>query len=157
MYNNNMKEKNNAAWESHEKRLNDKIFLILLIIVSLAFVYRVFVYDPFFDPDTLFVKANKVMSNTDAIKIDDKIIKFNIASRIIKTERAEDEYTDTKEVLLLNDAGREIGKAKLSKLNGEDVIRVFKYEFKVELLNESAKEWTINWIENYIILKKRTL
>ena len=129
-----MKEKNNAAWESHEKRLNDKIFLILLIIVSLAFVYRVFVYDPFFNPDILFVKANKVMSNTDAIKIDDKIIKFNIASRIIKTERAEDEYTDTKEVLLLNDAGRKIGKAKLSKFNGEDVIRVFKNEFKVELL-----------------------
>lgn len=135
-----MKEKNNAAWESHEKRLNDKIFLILLIIVSLAFVYRVFVYDPFFNPDTLFVKANKVMSNTDAIKIDDKIIKFNIVSRIIKTERAEDDYTDTKEVLLLNDAGRKIGKAKLSKLNGEDVIRVFKHEFKVELLNESAKK-----------------
>ena len=134
-----MKEKNNAAWESHEKRLNDKIFLIVLIIVLLAFVYRVFVYDPFFNPDTLFIKANKVMSNTDAIKIDDKIIKFNIASRIIKTERAEDEYTDTKEVLLLNDAGRKIGKAKLSKLNGEDVIRVFKNEFKVELLNESAK------------------
>ena len=135
-----MKEKSNAAWESHEKRLNDKIFLILLIIVSLAFVYRVFVYDPFFNPDTLFVKANKVMSNTDAIKIDDKIIKFNIVSRIIKTERAEDEYSDTKEVLLLNDAGRKIGKAKLSKLNGEDVIRVFKNEFKVELLNESAKK-----------------
>ena len=139
-----MKEKNNAAWESHEKRLNDKIFLIVLIIVLLAFVYRVFVYDPFFNPDTLFVKANKVMSNTDAIKIDDKIIKFNIASRIIETERAEDEYTDTKEVLLLNDAGREIGKAKLSKFNGEDVIRVFKNEFKVELLNESAKKWNKN-------------
>ncbi len=134
-----MKEKNNAAWESHEKRLNDKIFLILLIIVLLAFVYRVFVYDPFLNPDTLFVKANKVMSNTDAIKIDDKIIKFNIASRIIETERDEDEYSDTKEVLLLNDAGREIGKAKLSKFNGEDVIRVYKNEFKVELLNESAK------------------
>ena len=134
-----MKEKNNAAWESHEKRLNDKIFLILLIIVLLAFVYRVFVYDPFLNPDTLFVKANKVMSNTDAIKIDDKIIKFNIASRIIETERDEDEYSDTKEVLLLNDAGRKIGKAKLSKFNGEDVIRVFKNEFKVELLNESAK------------------
>lgn len=135
-----MKEKNNAAWESHEKRLNDKIFLILLIIVLLAFAYKVFVYDPFLNPDTLFVKANKVMSNTDAIKIDDKIIKFNIVSRIIKTERAEDEYSDTKEVLLLNDAGRKIGKAKLSKLNGEDVIRVFKNEFKVELLNESAKK-----------------
>lgn len=135
-----MKEKNNAAWESHEKRLNDKIFLIVLIIALLAFAYRVFVYDQYFNPDTLFLKADKVMSNTDAIKIDDKIIKFNIASRIIKTERAEDEYTDTKEVLLLNDAGREIGKAKLSKLNGEDVIRVFKHEFKVELLNESAKK-----------------
>ena len=135
-----MKEKNNAAWESHEKRLNDKIFLILLIIVLLAFAYRVFVYDPFFNPDTLFLKADKVMSNTDAIKIDDKIIKFNIASRIIETERAEDEYSDTKEILLLNDAGREIGKAKLSKFNGEDVIRVFKNEFKVELLNESAKK-----------------
>ena len=135
-----MKEKNNAAWESHEKRLNDKIFLILLIIVLLAFAYRVFVYDPFFNPVTLFVKADKVMSNTDAIKIEDKIIKFNIASRIIETERAEDEYTDTKEVLLLNDAGKKIGKAKLSKLNGEDVIRVFKHEFKVELLNESAKK-----------------
>lgn len=135
-----MSEKNNAAWESHEKRLNDKIFLIVLIIVLLAFVYRVFVYDPFFNPDTLFVKANKVMSNTDAIKIDDKIIKFNIASRIIETERAEDEYSDTKEILLLNDAGRKIGKAKLSKFNGEDVIRVFKHEFKVELLNESAKK-----------------
>lgn len=135
-----MKEKNNAAWESHEKRLNDKIFLILLIIVLLAFAYRVFVYDLFFNPVTLFVKADKVMSNTDAIKIEDKIIKFNIVSRIIKTERAEDEYTDTKEILLLNDAGREIGKAKLSKLNGEDVIRVFKNEFKVELLNESAKK-----------------
>lgn len=142
-----MKEKNNAAWESHEKRLNDKIFLILLIIVSLAFAYRVFVYDPFFNPVTLFVKANKVMSNTDAIKIDDKIIKFNIVSRIIKTERAEDEYTDTKEVLLLNDAGRKIGKAKLSKFNGEDVIRVFKNEFKVELLNESAKL-------NFLLLKE---
>lgn len=136
-----MKEKNNAAWESHEKRLNDKIFLILLIIVSLAFVYRVFVYDQYFNPVTLFVKADKVMSNTDAIKIDDKIIKFNIASRIIETERAEDEYSDTKEILLLNDAGRKIGKAKLSKFNGEDVIRVFKHEFKVELLNESAKKW----------------
>lgn len=135
-----MKEKNNAAWESHEKRLNDKIFLIVLIIALLAFAYRVFVYDQYFNPDTLFLKADKVMSNTDAIKIDDKIIKFNIVSRIIKTERAEDEYTDTKEVLLLNDAGREIGKAKLSKLNGEDVIRVFKNEFKVELLNESAKK-----------------
>lgn len=135
-----MKEKNNAAWESHEKRLNDKIFLILLIIVSLAFVYRVFVYDQYFNPVTLFVKADKVMSNTDAIKIDDKIIKFNIVSSTIKTERAEDEYTDTKEVLLLNDAGRKIGKAKLSKFNGEDVIRVFKNEFKVELLNESAKK-----------------
>ena len=135
-----MKEKNNAAWESHEKRLNDKIFLIVLIIALLAFAYRVFVYDQYFNPDTLFLKADKVMSNTDAIKIDDKIIKFNIVSRIIETERAEDEYSDTKEVLLLNDAGREIGKAKLSKLNGEDVIRVFKHEFKVELLNESAKK-----------------
>ena len=130
-----MNEKNNAAWESHEKRLNDKIFLIVLIIALLAFAYRVFVYDQYFNPDTLFLKADKVMSNTDAIKIDDKIIKFNIASRIIETERAEDEYSDTKEILLLNDAGREIGKAKLSKLNGEDVIRVFKNEFKVELLN----------------------
>ena len=139
-----MSEKNNAAWESHEKRLNDKIFLILLIIVSLAFVYRVFVYDQYFNPVTLFVKADKVMSNTDAIKIDDKIIKLNIASRIIETERAEDEYSDTKEILLLNDAGREIGKAKLSKFNGEDVIRVFKNEFKVELLNESAKKWNKN-------------
>lgn len=135
-----MKEKNNAAWEIHKKRLNDKIFLIVLIIALLAFAYRVFVYDQYFNPDTLFLKADKVMSNTDAIKIDDKIIKFNIASRIIETERAEDEYSDTKEVLLLNDAGREIGKAKLSKLNGEDVIRVFKHEFKVELLNESAKK-----------------
>lgn len=139
-----MKEKNNAAWESHEKRLNDKIFLIVLIIALLAFAYRVFVYDQYFNPDTLFLKADKVMSNTDAIKIDDKIIKFNIVSRIIKTERAEDEYTDTKEVLLLNDAGKEIGKAKLSKFNGEDVIRVFKHEFKVELLNESAKKWNKN-------------
>lgn len=139
-----MKEKNNAAWESHEKRLNDKIFSILLIIVLLAFAYRVFVYDPFFNPVTLFVKADKVMSNTDAIKIDDKIIKFNIASRIIETERAEDDYSDTKEILLLNDAGRKIGKAKLSKFNGEDVIRVFKNEFKVELLNESAKKWNKN-------------
>lgn len=126
-----MKEKNNAAWESHEKRLNDKIFLILLIIVSLAFVYRVFVYDQYFNPVTLFVKADKVMSNTDAIKIDDKIIKFNIVSSTIKTERAEDEYSDTKEVLLLNDAGRKIGKAKLSKFNGEDVIRVFKMNLKL--------------------------
>lgn len=142
-----MKEKNNAAWESHEKRLNDKIFLIVLIIALIAFAYRVFVYDQYFNPDTLFLKADKVMSNTDAIKIDDKIIKFNIASRIIKTERAEDEYTDTKEILLLNDAGREIGKAKLSKLNGEDVIRVFKNEFKVELLNESAKL-------NFLLLKE---
>lgn len=142
-----MKEKNNAAWESHEKRLNDKIFLILLIIVSLAFVYRVFVYDQYFNPVTLFVKADKVMSNTDAIKIDDKIIKLNIASSTIKTERAEDEYSDTKEVLLLNDAGRKIGKAKLSKFNGEDVIRVFKNEFKVELLNESAKL-------NFLLLKE---
>ena len=123
-----------------KKDLTIRFFLILLIIVSLAFVYRVFVYDPFFNPDTLFIKANKVMSNTDAIKIDDKIIKLNIASRIIETERAEDEYSDTKEILLLNDAGREIGKAKLSKFNGEDVIRVFKNEFKVELLNESAKK-----------------
>ncbi len=31
-----MKEKNNAAWESHEKRLNDKIFLILLICMVLV-------------------------------------------------------------------------------------------------------------------------
>lgn len=135
-----MKEKNNAAWESYEKRANDKIFLIVLIIALLAFAYRVFVYDPYFNPDTLFVKANKVMSNTDAIKSEDKIIKFNIVSSTIKMERAEDEYTDTKEVLLLNDAGRKIGKAKLSKLNGEDVIRVFKHEFKVELLNESTKK-----------------
>lgn len=135
-----MKEKNNAAWESHEKRLNDKIFLIVLIIALLAFAYRVFVYDQYFNPDTLFLKADKVMSNTDSIKIDDKIIKFNIASRIIETERAEDEYSDTKEILLLNDAGKEIGKAKLSKFNGEDVIRVYKHEFKVELLNESAKK-----------------
>lgn len=57
----------------------------------------------------------------------------------IRTERAEDEYSDTKEVLLLNDAGKEIGKAKLSKFNGEYVIRVYKHEFKVELLNEGAK------------------
>lgn len=135
-----MSEKNNAAWESYEKRANEKIFLILLIIVLLAFAYRVFVYDQYFNPVTLFVKADKVMSNTDAIKIDDKIIKFNIASSTIKTERAEDEYTDTKEVLILNDAGEEIGKAKLSKLNGEDVIRVYKNEFKVELLNESTKK-----------------
>ena len=135
-----MSEKNNAAWESYEKRANDKIFLIVLIIALLAFAYRVFVYDPYFNPDTLFVKANKVMSNTDAIKIEDKMIKFNIVSSTIKTERAEDEYTDTKEVLILNDAGEEIGKAKLSKLNGEDVIRVYKNEFKVELLNESTKK-----------------
>lgn len=139
-----MKEKNKAAWESHEKRLNDKIFLIVLIIALLAFAYRVFVYDQYFNPDTLFLKADKVMSNTDAIKIDEKAIKFNIVSRTISTERAEDEYSDTKEVLLLNDAGEEIGKTKLSKLNGEHVIRVYKHEFKVELLNESAKKWNKN-------------
>lgn len=134
-----MSEKNNAAWESYEKRANDKIFLIVLIIALLAFAYKVFVYDQYFNPETLFVKADKLMSNADAIKSEDKIIKFNIVSSTIKTERAEDEYSDTKEVLLLNDAGRGIGKAKLSKFNGEDVIRVFKNEFKVELLNESAK------------------
>ena len=65
----------------------------------------------------------------------------------IRTERAEDEYSDTKEVLLLNDAGKEIGKAKLSKFNGEYVIRVYKHEFKVELLNESAKL-------NFLLLKE---
>lgn len=135
-----MKEKNNAAWESYEKRTNNKILWILLIILLLAFAYKVFVYDQYFNPETLFVKADKLMSNADAIKIDDKIIKFNIVSSTIKTERAEDEYTDTKEVLILNDAGEEIGKAKLSKLNGEDVIRVYKNEFKVELLNESTKK-----------------
>ena len=113
--------------------------MIVLIIALLAFAYRVFVYDPYFNPDTLYVKADKVMSNTDAIKIDQKVIKLNIVSRSIRTERAEEEYTDTKEVLLLNDAGEEIGKAKLSKFNGEHVIRVYKNEFKVELLNESAK------------------
>lgn len=133
-----MSEKNNAAWESYEKRANNKIFLIVLIIALLAFAYKVFVYDQYFNPETLFVKADKLMSNADAIKSEDKIIKFNIVSSTIKTERAEDEYSDTKEVLLLNDAGEEIGKAKLSKFNGEDVIRVFKNEFKVELLNESA-------------------
>lgn len=135
-----MSEKNNAAWESYEKRTNNKILWILLIILLLAFAYKVFVYDQYFNPETLFVKADKLMSNADAIKIDDKIIKFNIVSSTIKTERAEDEYTDTKEVLILNDAGEEIGKAKLSKLNGEDVIRVYKNEFKVELLNESTKK-----------------
>ncbi len=139
-----MKEKNNAAWESYEKRTNNKILWILLIILLLAFAYKVFVYDQYFNPETLFVKADKLMSNADAIKIDDKIIKFNIVSSTIKTERAEDEYTDTKEVLILNDAGEEIGKAKLSKLNGEDVIRVYKNEFKVELLNESTKKWNKN-------------
>lgn len=56
------------------------------------------------------------MSNTDAIKIDDKIIKFNIASRIIETERAEDEYIDTKEILLLNDAGRGLVKQSFQNL-----------------------------------------
>lgn len=135
-----MSEKNNAAWESYEKRTNNKILWILLIILLLAFAYKVFVYDQYFNPVTLFVKADKVMSNTDAIKIDDKIIKFNIVSSTIKTERAEDEYTDTKEVLLLNDASKEIGKAKLSELDGEYVIRVYKNEFKVELLNESTKK-----------------
>lgn len=139
-----MKEKNNAAWESYEKRTNNKILWILLIILLLAFAYKVFVYDQYFNPETLFVKADKLMSNADAIKIDDKIIKFNIVSSTIKTERAEDEYTDTKEVLILNDAGEEIGKAKLSKLNGDDVIRVYKNEFKVELLNESTKKWNKN-------------
>ena len=139
-----MKEKNNAAWESYEKRTNNKILWILLIILLLAFAYKVFVYDQYFNPETLFVKADKLMSNADAIKIEDKMIKFNIVSSTIKTERAEDEYTDTKEVLILNDAGEEIGKAKLSKLNGEDVIRVYKNEFKVELLNESTKKWNKN-------------
>ena len=139
-----MSEKNNAAWESYEKRTNNKILWILLIILLLAFAYKVFVYDQYFNPVTLFVKADKVMSNTDAIKIDDKIIKFNIVSSTIKTERAEDEYTDTKEVLLLNDASKEIGKAKLSELDGEYVIRVYKNEFKVELLNESTKKWNKN-------------
>lgn len=146
-FENQMKEKNNAAWESYEKRTNNKILWILLIILLLAFAYKVFVYDQYFNPETLFVKADKLMSNADAIKIDDKIIKFNIVSSTIKTERAEDEYTDTKEVLILNDAGEEIGKAKLSKFNGEDVIRVFKNEFKVELLNESAKL-------NFLLLKE---
>lgn len=139
-----MSEKNNAAWESYEKRTNNKILWILLILLLLAFAYKVFVYDQYFNPETLFVKADKLMSNADAIKIDDKIIKFNIVSSTIKTERAEDEYTDTKEVLILNDAGEEIGKAKLSKLDGEDVIRVYKNEFKVELLNESTKKWNKN-------------
>ena len=139
-----MSEKNNAAWESYEKRTNNKILWILLILLLLAFAYKVFVYDQYFNPETLFVKADKLMSNADAIKIDDKIIKFNIVSSTIKTERAEDEYTDTKEVLILNDAGEEIGKAKLSKLNGDDVIRVYKNEFKVELLNESTKKWNKN-------------
>lgn len=139
-----MKEKNNAAWESYEKRTNNKILWILLIILLLAFAYKVFVYDQYFNPETLFVKADKLMSNADAIKIEDKMIKFNIVSSTIKTERAEDEYTDTKEVLILNDAGEEIGKAKLSRLNGEDVIRVYKNEFKVELLNESTKKWNKN-------------
>lgn len=133
-----MKEKNNAAWESYEKRANNRILWTVLIILLLVFAYKVFVYDQYFNSETLFVKADKLMSSADAIKIDDKIIKFNIVSSTIKTERAEDEYSDTKEVLQLNDAGEEIGKAKLSKFNGEDVIRVFKNEFKVELLNESA-------------------
>lgn len=134
-----MKEKNNAAWESHEKRTNNKILWVVLIILILAFAYKVFVYDQYFNPQTLFVKADKLMSSTDAIKIDQKVIKFIIVSSSIRTERDEDDYTDTKEVLLLNDAGEVIGKAKLSKLNGEYVIRVYKNEFKVELLNESAK------------------
>ena len=75
-FENQMKEKNNAAWESHEKRTNNKILLILLIILLLAFAYKVFVYDQYFNPETLFVKADKLMSSADAIKIDDKIIKF---------------------------------------------------------------------------------
>lgn len=45
-----------------------------------------------------------------------KVIKFNIASRTIRTEKAEDEYSYTKEVLLLNEAGEEIGKQNFLNL-----------------------------------------
>ena len=71
-----MKEKNNAACESHEKRANDKIFLIVLIIALLAFAYKVFVYDLFFNPVTLFVKADKTMSMAEMIKVDEAEFSF---------------------------------------------------------------------------------
>ena len=130
-----MKEKNNAAWESHEKRLNDKIFLILLIIVSLAFVYRVFVYDPFFNPVTLFVKADKTMSMAEMIKVDEAEFRFIIDSTTVNKERADEDYTDTKDAFLLDDEGKELTKAKLSKYKDKQVIRLFKHEFKVRLLD----------------------
>ena len=133
-----MKENNNAAWENHEKRLNDKIFLILLIIVLLAFAYRVFVYDPFFNPVTLFVKADKTMSMAEMIKVDEAEFRFIIDSTTVNKERADEDYTDTKDAFLLDDEGKELAKAKLSKYKDKQVIRLFKNEFTVRLLDYSA-------------------
>lgn len=130
-----MKEKNNAAVESYEKKLNDKIFLILLIIVLLAFVYKVFVYDPFFNPVTLFVKADKTMSMAEMIKVDEAEFRFIIDSTTVNKERADEDYTDTKDAFLLDDEGKELTKAKLSKYKDKQVIRLFKHEFKVRLLD----------------------
>lgn len=42
-----------------KKDLTIRFFLIVLIIALLAFAYRVFVYDQYFNPDTLFLKAAK--------------------------------------------------------------------------------------------------
>lgn len=130
-----MKEKNNAAWEDYEKRTNNKIFLIVLIIALLAFAYRVFVYDQYFNPDTLFVKADKTMSMAEMIKVDEAEFRFIIDSTTVNKERADEDYTDTKDAFLLDDEGKELAKAKLSKYKDKQVIRLFKHEFTVRLLD----------------------
>ena len=130
-----MKEKNNAAWESHEKRINNKILWILLIILLLAFAYKVFVYDQYFNPQTLFAKADKTMSMAETIKSDEAELRFIIDSTTVNKERNQEDYTDTKDVVLLDNEGNEIAKAKLSKYKGKQVIRLFKNEFTVRLLD----------------------
>lgn len=130
-----MKEKNNAAWESYEKRAKEKIFLIVLIIALLAFAYKVFVYDLFFNPVTLFVKADKTMSIAETIKSDEAELRFIIDSTTVNKERADEDYTDTKDAFLLDDEGKELAKAKLSKYKDKQVIRLFKHEFTVGLLD----------------------
>lgn len=130
-----MKTKNNAAWESHEKRLNDKIFLVVLIILLLAFAYKVFVYDQYFNPVTLFLKADKTMSMAETIKSDEAELRFIIDSTTVNKERTQEDYTDTKDVVLLDDEGKELAKAKLSKYKDKQVIRLFKHEFTVRLLD----------------------
>lgn len=112
----------------YQNRGEKKIYRLILLVLLFIVVYR-----NYMSPTNRFLRMDKLMSKMKKIEMGDALYDIKNISKYVFEEESNEQYIESRKVILLDNNNKKITNALLSKTKSGYLIRKWGYEVEIEI------------------------